>query len=106
MSSTTASYVGRRVVDPQGNKVGKVSDIFSDSRSLEPKWASVNLGITRPHHPLIPLENAFVADSGQLVVPFDARMIKHAPTSHGVTPTTDEEAELRSYYGMPAAGEG
>jgi len=106
MSSNTATYVGRKVVDPNGNKVGKVSDIFSDSRSLEPKWVSVNLGITHPHHPLIPLHDAFVAESGQLVVPFEARLIKHAPASHGVTPTTEEEAELERYYGLPPSGEG
>ena len=106
MSSNTATYVGRKVVDPKGNKVGKVSDIFSDSRSLEPKWVSVNLGITHPHQPLIPLHDAFVAESGQLVVPFEARLIKHAPASHGVTPTTEEEAELERYYGISPSGEG
>jgi sporulation protein YlmC with PRC-barrel domain len=101
MSSETATYVGRKVVDPNGNKVGKVSDIFSDTRSLEPKWASVNLGITHPKDALVPLQDTFVADSGQLVVPFDAKVIKRAPTSNGVTPTAEEEAELVRYYGLP-----
>ena len=99
MSQTT--LVGRKMIDEDGHKIGKVADIFTDARTMEPKWVAVNLGVLHNHQPLVPLRDSFVADSGQLVVPFDPKTIKHAPVSHGVTPNHAEEAELSAYYGIP-----
>ena len=98
--SQSSTLVGRRMVDEDGNKIGKVIDIFTDARTMEPKWVAVNVGMMHPHNPLVPLRDAFVADTGHLVVPFDPKTVKHAPASHGVTPNQSEEAELLSYYGL------
>lgn len=96
----STTLVGRRMVDEDGNKIGKIVDIFTDARTMEPKWVAVNLGVLHPHHPLVPLRDAFVADSGQLVVPFKPETVKQAPFSHGVSPNLSEEAELTEHYGL------
>jgi PRC-barrel domain len=99
---TEASLTGLRVLDAHLESVGKVSDVIYDGRDLRPRWAVVKTGFVGGEH-CVPLNNTYVADRGELVVPFDKFSIKRSPRvhrDHVLSPRL--EHELRDYYGIAA----
>ena len=88
------------VVDNNNNRVGKVTDVLFDDRSMEPRWTTVKVGPLRGEH-LAPMEGAYVSDEGVLVLPFDRDTLVHAPKvprDHVLTPDLATEAE--EYYAL------
>ncbi len=92
--------VGTKVVDTHGNTVGKVADVFYDDRTLEPRWVAVKMGVLHRNQPLMPLAETYLSADGNLVVPFTADTIKHAPPAHGLPPTHTEASEVARHYGI------
>ena len=93
-------WQGRKVVDADGNKVGKVEEIYLDEVSGQPEWALVNTGLFGTKSHFVPLSGA--APAGEDVrVSFDADKVKSAPS---IDPDGElspaEEQELYSYYGV------
>ena len=93
---------GLPVMDVHMESVGKVTDVIYDDRDLRARWAVVKTGRLGGEH-AVPLDNSYVADAGELVVPFDKMSIKHAPrVNHEHILTPQLERELRDYYGVAA----
>jgi hypothetical protein len=99
--SSYEGTVGTKVVDARGHAVGKVADVLYDDHTLEPRWVAVNLGFLHRHRPLVPLDETYLSEDGNLVIPFSAEAVKHAPGAQGTTPTISEAHEVARYYGMP-----
>jgi len=89
----------RKVVDDHFETIGTVTDVIYDSEQTEePRWAIVKTGKFGGEHPA-PVEGAYVAESGDLVVPFDKNKIKHAPkVPHDHVLSRDAEEEIAQYY--------
>ena len=89
----------RKVIDDHFEAVGTVTDVIYDSvEAMEPRWAIVKTGVFGGERPA-PLEGAYVADSGDLVVPFDRATIKNAPKiPHDHVLTRGVEDEIAQYY--------
>ena len=89
----------RKVLDERLASVGTVTDVIYDSeQAMEPRWAIVKTGMFGGEHPA-PLEGSYIADSGDLVVPFDRATIKNAPkVPHDHVLTRREEDEIAEYY--------
>lgn len=99
---------GRRVIDRRGARVGTVSDVLSDDRTLEPRWAVVTYGIVDQHHRLMPVSRLYSAseESGaddRVVSMVEKDIVRHAPKYRGAPPSRETEQELREYYGEAAA---
>jgi uncharacterized protein (TIGR02271 family) len=101
MSATSEVYDwrGRTVVDRDGDKIGKLDEIYVDSRSNEPEWAAVTTGLFGSKSSFVPLEGA--APAGEDVrVPYAKDQVKDAPS---VDPdgelSSDDEAQLYRHYG-------
>jgi len=93
-------WQGRKVVDSDGSKVGKVDEIYLDEVSGQPEWALVNTGLFGTKSNFVPLSGA--APAGEDIrVSFDADKVKNAPS---IEPdgqlSPGEEQELYSYYGL------
>jgi hypothetical protein len=96
------SIHGHRVVDQAFVDVGTVTDVVYDNREMEPRWAVVKTGLIGGER-YVPLKDSYVADDGRLVVPYYRASIKRAPRpnrEHVIT--TQDEKELRDYYGVAA----
>jgi len=89
----------RKVIDDHFETVGTVTDVIYDSeQAMEPRWAIVKTGVFGGERPT-PLEGSYVADSGDLVVPFDRTTIKNAPkVPHDHVLTRSAEDEIAQYY--------
>ena len=61
---------GEQLADSEGEKVGKLEEIYLDADSGEPEWALVHTGLFGTKRTFVPLAGATEED-GQLRVPLD-----------------------------------
>ncbi|WP_349885759.1 PRC and DUF2382 domain-containing protein (plasmid) [Microbacterium sp. WHRI 7836] len=98
-----ASLIGATVTDTDGNKIGKVGQIYVDPTSGRPNWATVATGLFGTSESFVPLDQADAVD-GDLRVPYAKDFVKDAPRINAGTDLTDnEQDELYTYYGTGAA---
>jgi len=94
------SIRGQELVDPNGDTIGKVEEIYLDTETDQPEWALVNTGLFGTKSTFVPLKNA-TRDGEMLRVPYDKSQVKDAPR---VDPdgqlSQSEEGELYSHYGL------
>jgi uncharacterized protein (TIGR02271 family) len=97
---TPDSLFDATVTGNDGDKIGKVDEVYLDNRSGDPEWISVKTGLFGSNVSLLPLSQATV--SGDTVtVPFDKAMVKNAPHHDpGAELSEADEADLYRYYGM------
>jgi uncharacterized protein (TIGR02271 family) len=98
------TIVGSNAVDNDGDKLGKIGNVYLDDRTGEPAWATVNTGLFGTKESFVPLATARI-EGDQLVVPFDKAKIKDAPkVADDGHIGDDEQEELYRYYGLSSAG--
>jgi uncharacterized protein (TIGR02271 family) len=94
------AWIGHTVVDRDGDKVGKVQDVYLDRHSEEPEWLAVKTGLFGSNVSFVPVQNATTADDDTIRVEHEKDRIKDAPN---VDPdgelSTDEERRLYEHYG-------
>ena len=96
----TTTYSGQDVIDEEGNKLGTVTDVVSDSSTLEPQWLVVDVGPLKGDR-YVPVPGSYRSTKGHIVVPYTRDMVKHAPKAHrDHVPTVESERELREFYGI------
>jgi uncharacterized protein (TIGR02271 family) len=93
------SWRGQDLVGADGDKIGKVEEIYLDTESNEPEWALVSSGLFGTKQSFVPLQDASTSGDG-ISVPFDKATVKDAPK---IDPdgrlSQQEEAELYRHYG-------
>jgi uncharacterized protein (TIGR02271 family) len=98
-------YAGYTVYDPDGDKIGKVDDLFVDEDD-QPEYLGVKLGLLGTSSTLIPWQMVEVreVDSSLIVSAGDAH-VKDGPTFDDDREITPEfESEVYSYYGLQQSG--
>jgi uncharacterized protein (TIGR02271 family) len=97
---TVEAWHGRTMVDPAGNKIGTIADIYLDDDTGQAEWATVASGIFGTKQRFVPLAEAEAMGDG-VKVPYDKERIKSAPGVRAdARLSQDEEAELYRYYGL------
>lgn len=97
--------IGADLLDSEGDKVGKIGQIYVDDTTGEAEWATVNTGPSGPES-FVPLAQADRA--GRAVrVPYQQATIKDAPKIQPGGGRIDEsqERELYAHYGLDQAGQ-
>ncbi|HYX96285.1 MAG TPA: PRC-barrel domain-containing protein, partial [Geodermatophilus sp.] len=92
--------IGTTAVDADGDKIGKVSEIYLDDETGRPEWATVHTGLFGTKETFVPLAQADLSGD-TLRFPYDKAKVKDAPkidTDGHLSP--QEEQELYSYYGL------
>ncbi|MGD0244017.1 MAG: PRC-barrel domain-containing protein [Streptosporangiaceae bacterium] len=101
---------GHDVVDAEGHKIGALEDVYVDTTTDQPAFATITVGLpTRHRLTFVPLAQATVGP-GYVKVGFDKKQVKDAPSidTDGELPAGDEEAIFRHYglaYQAGAGGE-
>ena len=102
MNQLTEAYEwrGRTVVTTNGDKIGTLEEVYLDTHTGRPEWATVKTGLLGTKQSFIPLADAD-AVRGDVSVPYSKDQIKDAPS---VDPdgelSGDEEQQLYRHYGM------
>jgi hypothetical protein len=95
------TWKGKKAVDPDGDKIGTIEDIFLDRQTGEPAWAAVKTGLFGLKHSLVPLRGAEPIDDDAVRLPVDKELVKDAPRiDPDHQPTPEEERQLWEHYGL------
>jgi len=94
-------YASYTVYDPDGDKIGKVDDLFVDEND-QPEYIGVKIGLLGTSSTLIPWELVEVRETdSSLIVSADDAHVKDGPTFDDDQEITPEfESEVHSYYGL------
>lgn len=100
--------VGAHAIDRDGDKIGKVNQVYVDEHSGRPLWATVNTGLFGTSETIVPLQDA-VWEGDDLRVGYEKAFVKDAPridAEGGISP--DEQDRLYDYYRLngPDTGTG
>jgi uncharacterized protein (TIGR02271 family) len=96
------SWIGRKAVDRNGDKIGRIDDIYADDDTGQPEWLTVHTGMFGGHVSFVPLRGAQV-QGDDLMVAYDKDQVKDAPRAEADGHLSeDEEDRLYDYYGMGA----
>lgn len=93
--------IGRNAISDDGEKLGKVGQLFLDDETGEPAFVTVNTGLFGTNETFIPVATA-TADGDDVTVPFSKAKVKDAPNVDAADGhmSREEEQRLYEYYGM------
>jgi stress response protein YsnF len=91
-------YIGRTAVDPAGNKIGSVGQVYLNDQTGQPDWITVNTGLFGMKENFAPLAgSSFNGDD--LVLPFDKTVVKDSPDIADASHLdVDEQQSLYAHY--------
>lgn len=94
------AWVGHTLVDRDGDKIGKVTEIYMDEATGQPEWIAVNTGRFGTNISFVPLAGSH-ARGDDLQVDFTADQVKDSPNAEADGRLSqDEEARIYSHYGF------
>ena len=95
------SIMGATAYGSDGDKIGKVGQVFLDDQSGRPEFVTVNTGLFGTNETFIPVSGASFS-SDRLEVPYTKDKVKGAPNVGVDSGHLDESEEQRlyEYYGM------
>lgn len=102
-NATANSIFDAKVVDPDGNKVGTVKQVYLDNDNGQPLFASVATGLFGTSESFVPLQDA-TFDGDELRVGHDKDKIKDAPRIDADGELSEQEQDtIFDYYGLGSA---
>lgn len=99
---------GKHVVGPDGERIGRVSDVYESTTAGGGTFATVATGLFGSSSSFFPLHEAELVDD-EIRVPYSKDLVKQAPrVDDDEELTAEEEDRLFAYYAMrdPAPGDG
>ena len=98
--TTVLEWRGHTMVDQDGDKIGKIEEIYLDEETRQPEWALVHTGLFGSRSTFVPLAGAHAAGDG-IQVPYEKSHVKDAPN---IEPdgelSQSEERTLYEHYGL------
>ena len=108
MTEMTEAYQwhGRTIIGSDGEKIGKISEIYEDPQTGKPEWATVTSGLFGTKSNFVPLAGA--APAGEDVrASVTKDQVKDAPgVEAGGDLSEQEEQRLFEHYNVPYTTEG
>ena len=108
MTEVTEAYDfrGRTLIDRDGDKIGKIDDVYADRQGGQPEWALVNTGLFGTKKTFVPLRDA--KPIGEDVrVPVARDRVKDAPSIEADGELSEsEERRLYTHYDVAYGTDG
>ncbi len=99
---TALSWRGKTVVDRDGEKIGKLGDVYLDRETDLPAYAAVETGLFGTQESYVRLSDAEPAGD-DIRVPYEKALVRDAPRiDPEVALTAEEERRLDEHYGAAA----
>ena len=94
-----ADWQGKTLVDRDGEKIGKLQDVYVDVENDEPQFGTVKEGFIGRHLTFVPLGGMQVGPD-ELKVPVSGEQVKAAPNieQHGEELSQADESALYHHY--------
>jgi uncharacterized protein (TIGR02271 family) len=91
---------GQDLVDSNGDKIGKINDVYLDADTDRPEWLAVTTGLFGSNVSFVPTAEANEHD-GHIHVPYSKDQVKDAPNAEADGALSQqEEAQLYAHYGL------
>jgi len=90
---------GQTVYSSDGEKIGKVEEIFVDEETRQPEWIGLGTGFLGGKRVLVPVVGAQMQDDG-ITVPYGKDQIKDTPDIDADEISQETEQELYAHYGL------
>jgi uncharacterized protein YndB with AHSA1/START domain len=101
---THDDWIGRDVVDRDGDRVGSITDVFYDDVTGQPEWLTVSTGWFGTNESFVPIAGTTMVGD-DIRVGYDTELIKQAPTRGRDSHLEEaEEARLYAHYGFDVGG--
>jgi uncharacterized protein (TIGR02271 family) len=100
MTEVTEAYGfrGRTIIDRDGEKIGKIDDVYEDRQSGRPEWALVNTGLFGTKKTFVPLRDAQPVGE-DVRVPLEKARVKDAPRIEADQELSEsDERQLFTHY--------
>ena len=95
-----ASWRGSNAVGSDGDKIGKIEEIYTDAETGKPEWLAVTTGLFGSKVSFVPIAEASET-GGDVRVPYDKQQVKDAPNAEADGELSqEEESGLYSHYGL------
>jgi sporulation protein YlmC with PRC-barrel domain len=101
---TMLGWRGRTVYDRKDEKIGKLGDLYLDEETGRAAYAGVRTGLFGRHESIVPLREV-TERNGDLVVPYDAELVRDAPAIDPDASLDDAEQERLARHYTASAGE-
>lgn len=99
-------WKGRTILGSDGEKVGKISEIYEDPQTGKPEWATVSSGLFGTKSNFVPLAGAS-PDGEDVRAQVTKDQVKDAPGIENDGELSEqEEVRLFEHYGVPYTTEG
>lgn len=98
-------WMNKEVIDPSGEKIGTVVDLYYDEATQVPGWVLVKTGIFGTKRTFVPAFDLQDQDD-RLAAPYSKGMVNDAPrVDPGEELSLADEDQLYAYYGLPIPGQ-
>lgn len=99
--------IGSTAYDSDGDKIGKIGNVYYDDETDQPKWLTVNTGLFGTNETFIPVQGSDLAGDGRVTTTYDKATVKDAPNvSADGHLSPEQEQQLYRHYNLadtPAA---
>jgi len=103
-AAQVGDWIGKTVIDPDGDKIGKVKDVYLDDDTGQPEWLAITTGLFGTKVSFAPLPGAAM-QGDDLLLPYTKAQVKDAPRCDADGHLSPEEEEsLYSHYGLTYGG--
>ena len=94
------NVIGTTAYDRDGDKIGKVGQVYYDDDTDQPRWITVNTGFFGTNENFVPVQGAEMGGD-RLTVAYDKATVKDAPNiAEDGHLSPEEEAALYRHYGL------
>jgi len=105
LDTAIREWIGHTAIDPDGDKIGKIADVYVDETSGQPEWLTVSTGLFGSRVSFVPLAGA-TPDGDALRLPYPQDVVKDAPHADPDGHLEPEEEEvLYRHYGRTNGGD-
>lgn len=95
-ASSIRQWIGYTAYDVNGDKVGKIEDIYEDDQGSGPEWFAISSGWFGTKQSFAPVQGS-TADGDRLILPWTKDQIKEGP--HFDAGDIDDGDSLYNHYG-------
>jgi hypothetical protein len=97
-SQDRPDYGHRAAVDAEGNRIGKISKVYLDDQTGQPRWVLVETGLFGTRQSLAPIHGSRL-DGELVVLAVSKDQVKDAPNIDPDAKISESEQDaLRQYY--------
>ena len=94
----TEQYIRRAAVDAEGNRIGKITKVYDDDQTGQPRWILVETGMFGTRQSFAPVHGSRF-DGELVVLAVSKDQVKDAPNIDSDAHVSESEQDaLRQYY--------